>query len=114
MRQSGAQDTRRASSMATGIVKRGASYEAWVWSKRDGKKIRKTFLDMAAAKAWRSDATRDVRRKKLRAATNKTLRQAVDEFLEGARKGEIRNKRKQVFKPATIRQYESALKLRVL
>jgi integrase len=85
-----------------------------VFSKRDGKKIRKTFPTMAAAKNWRSDATRAVRLKKLRAPTTQTLRQAVDEFLEGARKGEIRNKRKQPFKPATIRQYESALKLRAL
>src|SRR5512133_53521 len=123
--------TRRASSMAStpGIRARhsracasrtGArcncqpSYEAFVFSKRDGKKIRKTFPTMAAAKNWRSDATRAVRLKKLRAPTTQTLRQAVDEFLEGARKGEIRNKRKQPFKPATIRQYESALKLRAL
>jgi integrase len=100
--------------MATGITKRGASYEAWVWSKRDGKKIRKTFPTMEAAKSWRSDATRAVRLKKLRAPTTKTLRQAVDEFLEGAHKGEIRNKRRQVFKPAVLRQYESTLKLHVL
>jgi integrase len=90
------------------------TYEAWVWSKRDNKKLRKSFPTEAAAKGWRSDATRAVRLKKLRAPTTQTLRQAVDEFLEGARKGEIRNKRKQPFKPATIRQYESALKLRVL
>jgi integrase len=93
------------------------SYEAWVWSKRDGKKIRQTFTGkgaLAEAKTWRSDASREVRLKRLRTPTTKTLREAVDEFLEGARKGEIRNKRKQTFKPATIRQYESALKNRVL
>jgi integrase len=93
------------------------SYEAWVWSKRDGKKIRRTFSGrgaLAEAKTWRSDASREVRLKRLRTPTTKTLREAVDEFLEGARKGEIRNKRKQTFKPATIRQYESALKNRVL
>jgi integrase len=93
------------------------SYEAWVWSKRDGKKIRRTFSGrgaLAEAKTWRSDASREVRLKRLRTPTTKTLREAVDEFLEGARKGEIRNKRKQTFKPATIRQYESALQLRVL
>jgi integrase len=100
--------------MATGVVKRGNSYEAWVYSKRDGKKIRKTFPSMAAAKTWRRDAGKLIADKKLRAPSTKTLRQAVDEFLEAARKGEVRNKRKQVFKPATIRQYESALKQRVL
>src|SRR2546423_15241055 len=72
------------------------SYEAWVYSKRDGKKIRKTFSGqgaLSAAKNWRSDSTRAVRLKQLRAPTNKTVRQAVDEFLRGAEAGEIRNKR---------------------
>src|SRR5262249_7067649 len=88
------------------------SYEAWVWSKRDGKKIRRTFSGkgaLSAAKAWRSDSTRAVRLKKLRAPTNKTARQAVDEFLAGAETGEIRNKRKQPYKPSVVRQYRSTL-----
>ena len=33
-----------------------AGYEAWVFSKRDGKKIRKTFRREAEAKSWRVDA----------------------------------------------------------
>jgi hypothetical protein len=37
------------------------SYEAWVYSKRDDKKIRKTFKSQAEAKAWRADAERAVR-----------------------------------------------------
>jgi hypothetical protein len=32
------------------------SYVAWVYSKRDGKKIPQTFSDLAEAKGWRSDA----------------------------------------------------------
>ena len=38
--------------------------EAWVWSKRDGKKVSQTFSGkgaLSAAKTWRSDATRAVR-----------------------------------------------------
>ena len=31
-------------------------YEAFVYSKRDGKKIRKTFATHSAARAWRQDA----------------------------------------------------------
>jgi hypothetical protein len=42
--------------MATGIRKRGNSYEAWVYLTRERKKIRKTFPTHAAAKAWRSEA----------------------------------------------------------
>jgi len=31
------------------------SYEAWVYSKRDNRKIRKTFHNLAEAKTWRAD-----------------------------------------------------------
>ena len=34
------------------------SYEAFVFSKRDRRKVRKSFPTLAAAKAWRADATR--------------------------------------------------------
>jgi integrase len=93
------------------------SYEAWVWSKRDAKKIRQTFTGegaLAKAKGWRSDATRAVRLKKMRAPTTKTVREAVDEFLQGAEKGEIRNRRQQPYKPSVVRQYRSALERRFL
>ena len=33
-----------------------AGWEAFVFSARDGRKIRRTFPTMAAAKAWRADA----------------------------------------------------------
>jgi integrase len=93
------------------------SYEAWVWSNRDGKKIRQTFTGkgaLSAAKNWRSDSARAVRLKKMRAPTRKTVHQAVDEFLEGAEKGEIRNRRKMAYKPSVVRQYRSALRGRFL
>jgi integrase len=93
------------------------SYEAWVWSKRDAKKIRKTFGGkgaLTAAKNWRADSTRAVRLKKLRAPTQQTLKEAWDEFHEGAKNGEIRNRRREVYKPATLRQYHSALTRHVL
>jgi integrase len=93
------------------------SYEAFVWSKRDGKKIRQTFSGkgaLSAAKNWRADSTRAVRLKKMRAPTMKTVQQAVDEFLEGAERGEIRNRRQMAYKPSVVRQYRSALKGRFL
>jgi integrase len=88
-----------------------------VWSKRDGRKIRRTFSGkgaLAEAKGWRSDATRAVRLKKLRAPTTKTVREAVDEFLQGAERGEVRNRRQQTYKPSVVRQYRSALERRFL
>jgi integrase len=52
--------------------------------------------------------------KRLRAPSSKTLRQEVDEWLTGAREGRILNKREQSYKPAVLRNYELALRLRVL
>lgn len=90
------------------------TYEAWVYSKRDDKKIRKSFPTLAAAKGWRTDAAKQVKDKRLRAPSSRTLREEVDEWLVGARSGEIRNRREQPYKPAVIRNYELALRLRVL
>jgi integrase len=93
------------------------SYEAWVWSKKDEKKIRETFSGkgaLSAAKNWRADKTRAVRLKEFRAPTTQTLKEAWEEFLAKAQSGEIRNRRRQTYKPATLRQYESAITIRVL
>ena len=93
------------------------SIEAWVYSRRDDKKIRKTFIGkgaLAAAKGWRADASTQVRNRTLRAPSSRTLRQEVDEWLAGARSGEIRNRREEPYKPAVIRNYELALRRRVL
>jgi integrase len=89
-------------------------YEAFVYSKRDGKKIRKTFPTQAAAKAWRNDASTAVRKKTLRVPTSTTLRQAAEEWLQGAREGLIRNRSGDPYKPSAIRGYDQALRLRVL
>jgi integrase len=90
------------------------SYEAWVYSKRDKKKLRRSFPTRAAARGWRTDALKAVKDKRLRAPTSQTLRQEVDEWLAGAREGRILNKRNERYKPAVLRGYESALRLRVL
>jgi integrase len=94
-------------------------WEAWVYSRRDGRKIRSSefgqrFATQAAAKGWRIDALKAVRDKRLRAPSSRTLRQEVDEWLAGAREGRILNKREQPYKPAVLRNYELALRLRVL
>lgn len=90
------------------------TYEAWVFSKRDDKKIRRSFSTQAAARGWRIDAQKQVRDKRLRAPTARTLQQEVDEWLDGARAGRILNKRNQPYKPSVTRGYELALRLRVL
>ena len=80
------------------------SYEAWVYSKRDGDKICKTFHNLAEAKSWRADAEGGVRKRTLRAPSKITLAEAAEEFLEGATAGTIRNRSGDAYKPGTVRQ----------
>ena len=85
-------------------------YEAFVYSKRDGKKIRRAFPTRAAAVAWRDDARSAVRSNQLRAPAPITLEQAAAAWLEGARAGVIRNRSGDPFKPSAIRTYEQGLR----
>jgi len=90
------------------------SYEAFVFSKRDGKKLRKTFPSLAAARGWRNDALGELDRGRLRAPTSLTVREAADRWLEGAREGSVRNRSGDRYKPSAIRSYDAALRLRLL
>ena len=92
----------------------GATYRAQVWSARNGKQIKKTLPTLSAAKAWRQDAQVALRQGTLRPASPSTLKQAADAWLEGARKGLIRNRSGDVYKPSAIRSYEASLRLRVV
>lgn len=85
------------------------SYQAWVYSKRDQKKIKKSFPTRAAAKAWRTDALNALNRGRLRAPVATTLREAADEFMAGARDGTIPHRAGHPFKPATLRGYQRGL-----
>ncbi len=87
---------------------------ASIYSKRDGKKIRKAFPTRAAAKAWREDKLGAVKRGELRAPTATTVRQAAEAFLAGARDGSIPTASGARYKPATLRGYRVGLDKRVL
>jgi integrase len=87
------------------------SYEAFVYSVRDGKKIRRSFPTLAAARAWRSDAGSAVRKGTMRAPSQVTLREAADAWLAGARDGTIRTRSGDEYKPSAIRGYDAALRL---
>ena len=90
------------------------SWEAFVYLKREDRKLRKTFPTLAAAKAWRADALSASSRGRLRAPTTLTVRQAADELLAGMRDGAIPTRSGGRYKPAAIRGYERSLRLRVL
>jgi integrase len=91
-----------------------AGWEASVYSRRDGKKIRKRFPREAEARSWRAEARRALDHGTLRASTKTTLRQAAEVWLAGAEAGEIRNRSGRPYKPATLRGYRQALEDRVL
>ena len=91
-----------------------AGYEAAVFSTRDGKKIRKTFGTLAAAKAWRTDALTGLRRGTVRVARPTTIRTAADDLVQGMRSGAVRTRSGEMYKPSVVRSYESALQLRIL
>lgn len=92
----------------------GAGYEASVYSRRDNKKIRKTFARESEAKSWRSEASSALANGSLRTPTRTTVAQAWDAWIAGARSGAITNRSGDTYKPAALRSYERAMRLRVL
>jgi integrase len=90
------------------------TYEAWAWSSRDRKKVRRSFPTLAAAKGWRTDAVVGLRRGTMRAPTPVTVREAAEAWLKGARDGTIRTRSGDKYKPSALRGYEAALRSRIL
>jgi len=90
------------------------SFEAAVYSAREGRKIRKVFPTITAAKAWRTDASVALRKGELRTPTRTTLREASAAWLEGAKAGTVRTRSGDPYKPSVVRGYEQALRDRVL
>ena len=91
-----------------------AGWEASVFSTRDGRKVRRTFPTMAAAKAWRADAFAGLRRGTVRASHSTTVRQAAEVLVAGMTSGLVRNRSGDLYKPSAIRSYDDALRLHVL
>jgi integrase len=90
------------------------TYQAQVWSPRDEKPIRKTFKNLAAAKAWRQESQVALRKGTLRAASPMTLKTAADEWLDAAERGVIRTRSGDAYKPSALRSYRQALQGTVL
>jgi integrase len=88
-------------------------WEGAVYSKRHGKKIRKQFSTRAAAAAWRDDARSAVRKRTLSPATQLTVAQAAEAWLEGAAGGVIRPRSGNAYKRSAVRAYETGWRLRL-
>jgi integrase len=85
-------------------------YQAAVWSARDGKRIRRHFDSLDAAKIWRAESYGKLRRREFRAPSAMTFREAAELWLVGIREGAIRTRSGDLYKPSTIRSYEQALR----
>jgi integrase len=90
------------------------AYQAYLYSPRDGKKVYKRFARESEAKSWRASTKRALDRGTLRAPNGKTLDDAATAWLEGAERGEFRNRSGHPFKPSTLRGYRQSLEDRLL
>jgi hypothetical protein len=90
------------------------TFQASVWSAREGKRLFKTFANLAEAKAWRADSQVALRRGTMRLGSTGTLRDAAEAWLNGVKSGAIRDRSGHAYKPSAIRGYEAALVTRAL
>ena len=90
------------------------AYQAQVWSARDQKPIRRSFTTLKDAKTWRQEAQIALRRGRLRAPSNHTLREAASDWITAARAGVVRTRSGHRYKPSTIRTYQRALHAHIL
>jgi integrase len=89
-------------------------FEASLYSRRDDKKISKSFRTESEAKSWRADAKRSLDLGTLRAPGQRTIREAGEAWLAGAERGEIRSRSGRPFKPSSLRGYRQAFIDRVV
>ena len=101
--------TRSCNSRSGGPCNCDPSYQAHVWSKRDNKRIRKTFPTLSAARTWRTDAKKALQDGKMRAPAPTTLREAGEALVTGMRDGSVRKRGGEPYKPSVTRSYETVL-----
>lgn len=90
------------------------TYQAHVFDRRSGRRLRKTFESFTAAKLWRQDALVALRDGRIRATPGQRLDEAARAWLDGARAHQVLNRSGDPYKPSAIRAYEQNLRLRVL
>ncbi|HET7130212.1 MAG TPA: tyrosine-type recombinase/integrase [Gaiellaceae bacterium] len=89
------------------------AYEAWVFDRRSGAKVRKTFPSLAEAKGWRTDTLAQARRGGLNRSTRRTVRESGEAWLEGAKGRAVLTRSGNPYKPSALRSYESDLRRHV-
>ena len=86
------------------------TYQAHVFDRRTGKRIRKTFDTITGAKQWRQDAQVALRRGTMRAPKPTTVQEAAEMLVAGMRDGSILDRSGKPYKPSTMRGYEHTLR----
>jgi integrase len=89
------------------------TYQAQIYDRVSGRRKTKSFATAAAARTWRQDAMVALRQGAFRPGRAVTIRRAGTEWVEGARAGLIHNRSGKRYKPAALRSYEDALRLRI-
>jgi integrase len=87
----------------------GPAYQAAVYSRAEDRKIRKTFPTLAEARSWRADSSVALRKGELHSPSKAVLRQAGEEWIEKAERGEALAKTRRPYKPSTLRTYKHDL-----
>ncbi len=87
-----------------------ATFQAYVFNKRTGKLVRKTFATKSAAKLWRQDAIVALRHGGTATVTPTatTVAEALERMLDGMEAGEVLDRSGRRYRPATIRSYRQA------
>jgi integrase len=89
-------------------------YQAHVFDALTGRRLRRTFDTLTAAKLWRQDAQVALRRGTMRVASAPTLAQAAHDLVAGMADGSVLDRGGRPYKPSTIRSYEASLRLHVV
>jgi hypothetical protein len=91
------------------------SFRASVWDGERQQRIRYTADSLTEAQQWRHDARVALRRgRSVQVRSTVTLEEAVAEWQRLAEQGVVRTSKGEQYKPAALRAYERALRLRVL
>ena len=100
---------RKCASRAQGRCNCTPTWQAWVAARRPGEKpVRRNFKSKTEAKNWRADAIPAVRAGRMKAATRRTVGEALDSLLEGMRAGTWLTRQGTPYKPSATRSYKRA------
>lgn len=86
-------------------------WEAWVYSRKDRGKVRKTFSEHWEAKTWRHQQLELASVGRLHAPSHHTLGEAASLWVEMSKAGQIRNRSGRLYKPSALRTIEGDLRL---